>query len=997
MSLRESSSSNTMCAPNFQLPPSPSEFLAHLDTDRVASASVIETEHFSNINQNENSMGSIFSASQPNHNEAPVTSLVTPQGDVAESPVLTEKPRASSFQEAEAAESTMKNQAEPRRSRRATKVPSRYAESQDLASNTRGNWRNLKPPVSSTPPKIKATISESAPGVESIAQGSKASNLRKRKASLPILDDDDPDARAAVDEVQPRAKRQKSRPAHAIESPQGKAPKAKPAASKGRSKAPQSRKRKTTPVTANVDLEHDMANITANFEDNDYVNEMNSSGPTKNSIKVSEWEGSKSKPALSKRKARPKSTARQSKVSQSRTCESTAPITDEESQLDIEKISSDHEIEREARTETNRQRTTPTKISEAETLASKPNISKKRSKGGDSREAKSSQSKIRKVTRSTAERDSKLDVPTAFQNSQNDASHTKTNFQDQKPILNEILETSQAPGVPGEQYPNPKSTTSEVEPQVDYMAGQSTERSENNRTTGETKKRKATPTADEDIHEHDVSKTTTDPQSDAAGTEPTAKRQKTASPEASKAQKTPELPRNPEINNSHEVHENIAILEVPKSPKDIEDLPSSETSALSELSKNLELSITPKKVEISKIFEDSEVPRYSEISETSKISQYPELPEGSGVSAASENIQISASATPTRVTGSDVKHKDRKGKTVSPGSHKGSKVLKANAAPQIELSDVKGKEKGQKVALPEASTASENPKSPEVKQVARVKNSRAVSKLLTQPESVLAECADPRDTVNLREMLGQPGAWNSLAREEKLELTRMIPGYEELRDWPEDEEIPNYLQEHLRYDSVLGEACADFQRNLGKGYYTEEFLGLASYAMKERIKGTWDDEKDAKMEEYWGQKQEVDFKPAASISGRYSLSDLVKAGCIENGDVWLFERSTRDGRSMKKEATTTSVDRGNGYLTFSYPPGRHETATKARKPSETLKTIGSLSNPTPLLNAMMKEDGRVSATERMSNAWKFVRVFRRGRDLGTLYDIRENHVVKVSK
>lgn len=264
----------------------------------------------------------------------------------------------------------------------------------------------------------------------------------------------------------------------------------------------------------------------------------------------------------------------------------------------------------------------------------------------------------------------------------------------------------------------------------------------------------------------------------------------------------------------------------------------------------------------------------------------------------------------------------------------------------------------------------------------------AVTKLLTHSSSVLAR----REKVNLRKLLGSDLAWDSLTHAEKVKLVGMMPGYEEVfASWPPDQEVPNYLQDHLRTDSTFGEACSVFQDNLRGGYYSEAWLDKAAYAMKQRATGAWDGSKDAKVEQHWGQKQKVDWHAKAGNSSTYKLSDLVKAHCFEKEDVWSFERITRNRSGMKKEATIAHVDMENGLLSFSYPPGRHQSATEELRDGEVMQVTPPLDNPTPLLVAMMREDGRVPADERMSNAWKLVRVYRRNQDLGALFDIRESH------
>ena len=266
--------------------------------------------------------------------------------------------------------------------------------------------------------------------------------------------------------------------------------------------------------------------------------------------------------------------------------------------------------------------------------------------------------------------------------------------------------------------------------------------------------------------------------------------------------------------------------------------------------------------------------------------------------------------------------------------------------------------------------------------------------ILKNPRSILTN----KKKIRLNCLLGKAAAWDALDRAEQVQLIRLLPGYHDL-EWPEDQPVPNMPGAEMKNNSTLKGACSRFQDDLADGRYTDTWLQKAQNAMKQRIKGTFDDWKEREKEAFWGQKQKVNWDALAGDSSKYKLSDLVKAGLFERDDIWRFEitrgTSKRTGQAkMVKEALITAVDTDTGTLTFKFPPGQHETAKDDYEEGEMEVEFQNCDNPTPLLVKMMEKDGRVDANQRMNNAWKLVRIFRRNQDLGALFDLRERHAVK---
>jgi hypothetical protein len=71
-------------------------------------------------------------------------------------------------------------------------------------------------------------------------------------------------------------------------------------------------------------------------------------------------------------------------------------------------------------------------------------------------------------------------------------------------------------------------------------------------------------------------------------------------------------------------------------------------------------------------------------------------------------------------------------------------------------------------------------------------------------------------------------------------------------------------------------------------------------------------------------------------------------------------------------------------MTFTYPPGTNEWE-KAGVENRLIKNVDSM---TMLENALIKEDGRVQGRIPNGNAFKTMRIIRKGEDLGSVFDVR---------
>ena len=70
--------------------------------------------------------------------------------------------------------------------------------------------------------------------------------------------------------------------------------------------------------------------------------------------------------------------------------------------------------------------------------------------------------------------------------------------------------------------------------------------------------------------------------------------------------------------------------------------------------------------------------------------------------------------------------------------------------------------------------------------------------------------------------------------------------------------------------------------------------------MEERAAGKFDDWKEREFEEFWGQKQKVDWKALAGDASQVKLEEMLREGLFKVGDVWSFDHTFGKGEKGVK-------------------------------------------------------------------------------------------------
>lgn len=102
-----------------------------------------------------------------------------------------------------------------------------------------------------------------------------------------------------------------------------------------------------------------------------------------------------------------------------------------------------------------------------------------------------------------------------------------------------------------------------------------------------------------------------------------------------------------------------------------------------------------------------------------------------------------------------------------------------------------------------------------------------------------------------------------------------------------------------------------------------EWQRQAAQAMEERAAGEFDDFKEREFEQYWGQKQKVEWNVLAGHASKVRLEELLREGLFHVGDVWRFDHTWGRGKdAIRVEKDCKIVEIDGKSITLAIPPGQ---------------------------------------------------------------------------
>lgn len=174
----------------------------------------------------------------------------------------------------------------------------------------------------------------------------------------------------------------------------------------------------------------------------------------------------------------------------------------------------------------------------------------------------------------------------------------------------------------------------------------------------------------------------------------------------------------------------------------------------------------------------------------------------------------------------------------------------------------------------------------------------------------------PLIDIDLVKLLAKPEAWNCLDEVEKRQILDLLPDHiHPIPDSPGEDgteaKIPPLPESFLRYSNHWRNGVRQFQVDLENGRYDPEWLRQAAEASQERADGRFDKFKEEEFEQFWGQKQKLNYSVIAGESSRVKLVTLIEEGLVRVGDIWKYSRSFGKGGSrilVEKEAKVCTLD-----------------------------------------------------------------------------------------
>ena len=150
------------------------------------------------------------------------------------------------------------------------------------------------------------------------------------------------------------------------------------------------------------------------------------------------------------------------------------------------------------------------------------------------------------------------------------------------------------------------------------------------------------------------------------------------------------------------------------------------------------------------------------------------------------------------------------------------------------------------------------------------------------------------DKIDFVKFLRDEKAWVSLTSEQQAILKAMCP-----KDsaWGKSElEQPSL--DLLLHDAHWRSDVSTYKQDLANGYYDPAWIQEAEKATSRRNAGEFDDLKLEILQEYGGQKVDLNRKELGEKKQGPALSDLVAQELLQIGDEWSYSRSFGRGRKL---------------------------------------------------------------------------------------------------
>ena len=169
--------------------------------------------------------------------------------------------------------------------------------------------------------------------------------------------------------------------------------------------------------------------------------------------------------------------------------------------------------------------------------------------------------------------------------------------------------------------------------------------------------------------------------------------------------------------------------------------------------------------------------------------------------------------------------------------------------------------------------------------VKRRSTPRATKVNRSDPDWLVTNEKSPLANQDLYTELSDPKTYENFTREDWDDLRLSLPS-----SVPTSSDGYSIPMDFFKYDADFRRGIREFQEDLSTGRLDPAWQVAAAQAMEERARGEFDAYKENQFEEFWGQKQKLDWHAVAGESAKLKLDVMIQNGIFQVGDYFSYSR-----------------------------------------------------------------------------------------------------------
>ena len=162
----------------------------------------------------------------------------------------------------------------------------------------------------------------------------------------------------------------------------------------------------------------------------------------------------------------------------------------------------------------------------------------------------------------------------------------------------------------------------------------------------------------------------------------------------------------------------------------------------------------------------------------------------------------------------------------------------------------------------------------------------------SDPFWLTTNAKSPLANEDLYAELSNPKTYEHLTKEDWEELREELPP-----SVPVSSDGYSIPINFFKYDADFRRGIREFQEDLSTGRLDPGWQEAAAEAMEERAQARFDAYKEDQYEEFWGQKQKLDWKAVAGESAKLKLDVMIQNGVFKEGDYFSYSRVAGRGKT----------------------------------------------------------------------------------------------------